>query len=109
LAAARTAPAISRPALYGAFVMLDELDVERLVAAADYDLATRVAVGVSSPSTTVFVAQGGAKAQDFDCDSVGYAGSLAKQITGACAALLAQGGVLDVEAPIADWFAELAP
>src|SRR4051794_23752553 len=79
-------PAISRPALYGAFVVLDELDIERLVAAAGYEPATRVAVGVSSRSTTVVVAQGGARARDFDCDSVGYAGSLATQVTGACAA-----------------------
>src|SRR4051794_32034407 len=55
----------------------------------------------------VFVSQGGEQAQDFDCDLVAYAGSLAKQITAACAALLAQGGVLDVEAPIAEWLAEL--
>jgi CubicO group peptidase (beta-lactamase class C family) len=99
--------AISRAALYGAFVVLDELDIKRLVAAAGYEPATRVAVGVSSRSTTVFVAQAGAEARDFDCDSVAYAGSLAKQITGACAALLTQGGVLDVEAPIAEPLAEL--
>ncbi|MGH3116733.1 MAG: serine hydrolase domain-containing protein [Gaiellales bacterium] len=90
--------------------MLDERAIERLVAAAGYDPATPVAVGVSSPSISVFAAQGEAtEAGDFDCDSVGYAGSLAKQVTGACAALLAQGGALDVEAPIADWLPELPP
>jgi CubicO group peptidase (beta-lactamase class C family) len=90
--------------------VLDERAIERLVAAAGYDPATAVAVGVSSPSRSVFAAQAeGTDAGDFECDSVGYAGSLAKQITGACAALLAQGGALDVEAPIADWLPELPP
>jgi CubicO group peptidase (beta-lactamase class C family) len=91
-------------------VALDERAIERLIAAAGYDPATPVAVGVSSPSITVFATQGeGTGARESDCDAVGYAGSLAKQITGACAALLAQGGALDVEAPIADWLPELPP
>jgi CubicO group peptidase (beta-lactamase class C family) len=38
---------------------------------------------------------------------VAYAGSLMKQITGASAALLAQRGALDVDAPIATWLVEL--
>lgn len=76
--------------------------------AAGYDPATQVAVGVSSPWTALFVAQGdGTEPPAFDCDAVGYGGSLAKQITGACAALLAQGGVLYVETPIAEWLPEL--
>jgi CubicO group peptidase (beta-lactamase class C family) len=89
-------------------VALDQRAVERLIAAVDYDPATPVAVGVSSPSMTLLAAQGeGTGPGAFDCDGVGYAGSLAKQITGACAALLAQDGVLDVEAPIAGWLPEL--
>lgn len=90
---------------------LDERGIERLILAADYDPATPVAVGVSSPSMTLLVPQW-QDAQDhrgFDCHSVGYAGSLAKQITGACGALLAHRGALDVEAPIADWLPELPP
>lgn len=87
---------------------LDEPDIERLIVAAGYDSSTLVAVGVSSPSTTVLAAHGkGAGGRFLDCDAVGYAGSLAKQITGACAALLAQDGMFDVEAPIADWLPEL--
>ena len=79
-----------------------------MIAAAGYDPATPVAVGVSEPSKTVLVAQpGDAEGREFDCDSVAYAGSLAKQITGACAAEFAQGGALDVEAPIAEWLPEL--
>jgi CubicO group peptidase (beta-lactamase class C family) len=89
-------------------VVLDELEIERLIRAAGYDSATPVAVGVSSPSAKVLVAhREGADAGGLDCDGLAYAGSLAKQITGACAALLAQDGTLDVEAPIADWLREL--
>jgi CubicO group peptidase (beta-lactamase class C family) len=89
-------------------VALDERAIARMIAAAGYDPATQVAVGMSSPSTTVFAAHGeGTGAGVPDWDAVGYAGSLAKQITGACAALLAQRGVLDVERPIADWLPEL--
>lgn len=86
----------------------DKLDIERLIAAAGYDSATPVAVGVSSPSARVFVAhRDGADGLGLDCDGLAYAGSLAKQIAGACAAVLAQDGTLDVEAPIADWLPEL--
>jgi CubicO group peptidase (beta-lactamase class C family) len=74
------------------------VNLERQIAAAGYDPATPLAVGVSS---------GGALATHGDCDSVAYAGSLAKQVTGACAALLARDGALDVEAPIAGWLPEL--
>ena len=89
-------------------MVLDELEIERLIRAAGYDSATPVAVGVSSPSAKVLVAhREGADAVGLDCDGLAYAGSLAKQITGACAALLAQDGTLDVEAPIANWLREL--
>jgi CubicO group peptidase (beta-lactamase class C family) len=89
--------------------VLDELEIERLIRAAGYDSATPVAVGVSSPSTAPVLAacRESTNGLALDCDSLAYAGSLAKQITGACAALLAQDGTLDVEAPIADWLPEL--
>lgn len=78
------------------------------MAAAGYDSATPLVVGVSSPVDSVVFAQGAtADGRAFDGDSVSYAGSLAKQITGACAALLVQRGLLDVEARIADWLPEL--
>ena len=87
---------------------LDEPDIEQLIVAAGYDSSTLVAVGVSSPSMTALAARGqGAGGRALDCDAVGYAGSLAKQIAGSCAALLAQDGAFDVEAPIADWLPEL--
>jgi CubicO group peptidase (beta-lactamase class C family) len=76
------------------------VNLERLISAAGYDAATPVAVGVSSASATVLASHG-------DCDSVAYAGSLAKQVTGVCAALLARDGALDLEAPIAGWLPEL--
>ena len=76
------------------------MNFERLIAAAGYEAATPVAVGVSSPSATVLAAHG-------KCDSVAYAGSLAKQVTGACAALLMGDGLLDLETPIAGWLHEL--
>ena len=73
-----------------------------MISAAGYDAATPVSVGVSSASATVLASHG-------DCDSVAYAGSLAKQVTGACAALLARDGALDLEAPVAGWLPELPP
>jgi len=76
------------------------VNLERLISAAGYDAAMPVAVGVSSASATVLASHG-------DCDSVAYAGSLAKQVTGACAALLARDRALDLEAPIASWLPEL--
>ena len=91
--------------------MVDPTVIERLISAAGYDAGTPLAVGVSSPSTApVLVAHGdGADARTLDCDGRAYAASLAKQITGACAALLAHDAVLDVEAPIARWLPELPP
>jgi CubicO group peptidase (beta-lactamase class C family) len=78
------------------------VNLERLISVAGYDAATPVAVGVSSASATVLASRG-------DCDSVAYAGSLAKQVTGACAALLARDGALDLDAPVAGWLPELPP
>ena len=89
-------------------MLLDEPGIERLIAAAGYDSSTLVAVGVGLPSLSVLAAHGdGVGGRALDCDAVGYAGSLAKQITGACAALLTQDGTFDVEAPIADMLPEL--
>ena len=89
--------------------MLDRAEIERLVRGAGYDAETRLAVGVSLPSgPPVHVAQGeGPNATPFDAESVAYTGSLAKQVTGACAVVLARDGRLDVDAPIAEWLPEL--
>lgn len=89
--------------------MLDQAEIERQISAAGYDSETPVTVGVSLPSAApVFVSHGGGVDEPaLGADSLAYAASLAKQITGACAALLAQDGTLDVEAPIAAWLPEL--
>jgi CubicO group peptidase (beta-lactamase class C family) len=64
-----------------------------------------VAVGVGSRRTApVLAAHGG-----LSCGAVAYSGSLMKQVTGACAALLAKRGSLDVDAPMATWLGELPP
>jgi CubicO group peptidase (beta-lactamase class C family) len=66
-----------------------------------------VAVGVGSRTRQPVLVSHGAPA--LGCDAVAYAGSLAKQITGASAALLARRGALDVDVPIATWLGELPP
>lgn len=86
---------------------LDEHAIEGLIRTAGYDRTTPLAVGVTTPATVLVSQPGGVEADGFDCGSVGYAGSLAKQVTGACAVVLAHGGALDVEAPIARWLPEL--
>jgi CubicO group peptidase (beta-lactamase class C family) len=79
------------------------------VRAAGYAADTPIAVGMSTHgSQPVFFAQGaGLDGAPFGAESVAYAASLAKQITGACAALLERDGVLDPEAPISEWLTEL--
>jgi len=66
-------------------------------------------VGVDPPSgSPVFVSQGESPdAQPFVVKTIAYAGSLAKQTTGACVALLVRDGGLAVDAPIAEWLPEL--
>jgi CubicO group peptidase (beta-lactamase class C family) len=88
-------------------VTLDGTELERLIHAAGYELTTPVAVGVGSGSTTVVATHGGSLGRTFDADSVGYSGSIAKQVTGACAVLLERDGTLDVEAPIMESLPEL--
>ena len=85
--------------------MLDRAEIERFIRAAGYEAKTPVAVGVSLPSgSPVLVAWGERPdAPQFDTETIAYAGSLAKQMTGACAALLARDGALDLDAPIANW------
>lgn len=81
-----------------------------MVRAAGYAVETPLAVGVSTSGEEITVAQGaGLGGATFDVESVAYAASLAKQITGACAALLERRGLLDPDAPIAEWMPELPP
>jgi CubicO group peptidase (beta-lactamase class C family) len=83
--------------------------VAEMLRASGYPLETPLAVGVNAGSEdTVIVAQGiGDDGMAFGADSIAYAASVAKQITGACAALLARKGELEPDAAIAEWMPEL--
>jgi CubicO group peptidase (beta-lactamase class C family) len=89
--------------------MISSSSVAESVRASGYAADTPLAVGVSTGGEEpLFFAQGDElDGAAFGAESVAYAASLAKQITGACAALLAQRGALDPDAPIADWMPEL--
>ena len=87
-------------------MVLDEPEIERLIDAAGYGPEAWVAVGVRLHAATLLVGRGTAT-EGFDCDSLAYSGSLTKQVTGACAALLVRDGALDIERPIATWLPEL--
>ena len=90
----------------------DPFDVGTLahdLRAAGYPPATAVMIGVRSAGRPDMVAvqgvvPGGAP---FGPDSIVYVGSLAKQMTAACAALLVRAGQLDIDAPIRAWLPEL--
>jgi CubicO group peptidase (beta-lactamase class C family) len=78
------------------------------VVAAVYPPETPVAVALALGSASFLVTSAPLRRDLwFDCDTVGYAGSLAKQLTGACAALLESEGALDLESSLADWLPEL--
>jgi CubicO group peptidase (beta-lactamase class C family) len=85
--------------------------VAELSHAAGYARVTPLVAGISMRSGgPLFFAQGaGLDGAAFGAESVAYAASLAKQITGACAALLEHEGALDPEARIAEWVPELPP
>lgn len=84
-----------------------ERHLGELIAAA-YPPGTPVAVALATGADSLFVAPLPARrGARFDCDTVSYAGSLAKQVTGACSALLESEGALDLESPLADWLPEL--
>jgi CubicO group peptidase (beta-lactamase class C family) len=87
--------------------VLDRAEIERFIRTAGYEAKTPVAAGVSLPSGSRVLVAWGESPQAFDTETIAYAGSLAKQMTGACGALLARDGALDVDAPIANWLPEL--
>jgi CubicO group peptidase (beta-lactamase class C family) len=90
--------------------MITASSVAEMVRAAGYAVETPLAIGLSTGDERVVVAQGvGRDGAAFGVESVAYAASLAKQITGACAALLERRGLLDPDAPIAEWMPELPP
>ena len=81
---------------------LDQTTLERLIRAAGYGPATGVAVGISSRGARAWAGLGA-----LDVDDAAYAGSLAKQFTGACAALLVREGAIEVEASMRRWLPDL--
>lgn len=89
--------------------MVSSSSIAEAVHAAGYAAHTPLAVGVSAcGEQPLLVAQGAApNGAEFDCEGIAYAASLAKQITGACAALLAKHGALDPDASIAECMPEL--
>jgi CubicO group peptidase (beta-lactamase class C family) len=90
--------------------MISVSNIAEMVWAAGYAAETPLAVGVSMGGEEVVVAQNaGLDGAAFGAESVAYAASLAKQITGACAALLERRDLLDPDARIAEWMLELPP
>jgi CubicO group peptidase (beta-lactamase class C family) len=89
-------------------VRLDVEEIRRLVREAGYEADTPLAIGVARAGSEPLLVSQGTRADGapFDCTTVAYCGSLAKQFVGACAVLLVKEGALDVEAPIAEWLPE---
>ena len=83
--------------------------VATIIAEAGYGSEEPLVVGLHGQGHgPVFVAQGVTRTgEPVSSATVTYAASLSKQITAACAALLAREGVLEVEAPLAKWLPEL--
>jgi CubicO group peptidase (beta-lactamase class C family) len=80
------------------------LELRQLLAEAGYRPDEPVVVGLDTNSAIVLSASAG---EQLGPDTLTYTASLAKQFTGACAALLVQHGHLDIEAPLARWLPEL--
>jgi CubicO group peptidase (beta-lactamase class C family) len=83
--------------------------VAALLGAAGYGRAEPVVVGVQRRNAApLFVAQGRTRTgEPLGGTTLVYTASLSKQITAACAALLARRGALDMDGALADWLPEL--
>ena len=82
--------------------------IPRLVRFAGYADETPLVAAVGVTGKRLVFAQGAADdGTPFGPGSLVYAASLAKQLTGACAALLEREGLLDVEASVREWLPEL--
>ena len=89
---------------------LDATTIERAIASAGFDAATAVVVGMRAAPDRIVVSPASFEAHAGRAGhALGYAGSLAKQITAACAALLVGDGALDVETPAAVLLPDLPP
>jgi CubicO group peptidase (beta-lactamase class C family) len=80
-----------------------------LVGAAGYGRTEPVVVGVQRrDAAPLFVAQGRTRTgEPLSGTTPAYTASLSKQVTAACAALLARRGALDMEGALSDWLPEL--
>ena len=80
-----------------------------LVGEVGYGREEPIVIGVRQPGAApLFLAQGLTSAgKPLSGTTLIYAASLAKQVTAACAALLVQRGVLDVDAALSRWLPEL--
>jgi CubicO group peptidase (beta-lactamase class C family) len=83
--------------------------VVTLVSAVGYGLEEPIVIGVRQPGAApFFLAQGLTSAgEPLSGTTLIYAASLSKQMTAACAALLVQRGVLDMDAALSHWLPEL--
>jgi CubicO group peptidase (beta-lactamase class C family) len=82
--------------------------IPSLVRSAGYADETPLVVAVGASGEPLVFAQGAAEdGTPFGPGSLVYAASLAKQFTGACAALLEREGLLDTGASIREWLPEL--
>ncbi|TDC84283.1 class A beta-lactamase-related serine hydrolase [Micromonospora sp. KC606] len=80
------------------------LALPQLLAETGYRPDEPVVVGLDTTSAIVLQASAG---EQLGPDTLTYTASLAKQFTGASAALLVQRGLLDIDAPLARWLPEL--
>jgi CubicO group peptidase (beta-lactamase class C family) len=85
--------------------------IAMLVGRAGYRFDEPVVVGLQRGSAPpMFFAQGTTKAgKPLTAATLVYTASLSKQLTAACAALLAADGVLDTGSPLSRWMPELPP
>jgi CubicO group peptidase (beta-lactamase class C family) len=97
----------------GEFGMIQDVGlyqrIAALINAAGYRRDEPIVVGVQKrPAAPVFVAQGLTRTGDpLSGTTLVYTASLSKQMTAACAALLVQRGVLDVDGAVSRWLPEL--
>ncbi len=93
--------------MVSASVIPDELST--CLEATHYPVGTTVAVGVSCLHAPDILAAVGVtpSGTPFSAQTIVYVGSLAKQMTAACAALLVRGGQLSLESPVTTWLTKL--
>ena len=89
--------------------VVDPQQLTKWLRDAGYPTDTAVALGVSGPFGKDVVTTAGKKpgGEPFTANTIAYVGSLAKQVTASCAALLIQAGQLDTNEPTSTWLVGL--